>query len=150
MHLTDNGPQTMIKIITDSSLEGVYRADIEILWNSWDFNCLILGDENDHLFCLGRRLPVTTQASIEVFELLGGGEGELVFTGTFEVPALGPTKTPKPTRRPQSTQGPTSIPTSTPIPPTLTPQSTNTPAPTPTNTLGPPPSPQVTPPTPGP
>ena len=153
VHINDDGPQTMIKIVTDSPLEGVYRADIEIQWNSWDYWCFILGDKNELLFCMGRQLPTTTEAAIMLYEVSDDGEEQLVFSDTFAVPALGPTKTPRPTKKPQSTQVPTATstptptnpPTNTPIPPTNTPLPSLTPSSTPTPTLGPPPSPWVPP-----
>jgi len=157
VHIDDSGPQTMIKIVTDGPLEGVFRADIEIQWNSWDYFCFILGDKNELLFCMGRQLPATTNAAIMLYEVIDDGEEQLVFSDTFAVPALGPTKTPK---KPQSTQIPTNTPTNTPtitptntlvpptftpIPPTDTPAPTFTPSSTPTPTLGPPPTPWVPP-----
>jgi hypothetical protein len=145
-HLDDNGPQTMIKIIADRSIEGVFRAEINILWNTWRYGCFILGDENDHLYCLGRRLPETNQATVKIYESIGGVDEKMVFEEMFAVPPLNPPRNPTATRRPPSTQIPntptnTPTPSSTPIP-SSTPLPTNTPIPTATS------PPWATPPTP--
>jgi hypothetical protein len=153
VHLDDDGPQTMIKIISEDALLGYYRAEIQIQWNTWRYDCFVLGDKNDNLFCLGRRLPITNQATIKVFEVLGTGEDQQVFESSFQVPAPGPTATPKPrnTSRPPA---PTNAPTDTPIPPTstppptLTPTATFTPSVIPTNTDAPPSTPWAPTPTP--
>ena len=135
VHLTENSQQTMVQIIVDRPLEGDFRADIEIQWNSWDYYCFILGEENDQLFCIGSRLPATTNAIIKVFEVIGAGEESLVFESSFEVPVLIPTITPKPTKKSPATRTPS--PTNTSIPgPTATP--TQTTIPTSTNTPIPP------------
>ena len=155
VHIDDNGPQSMIKIIADRALEGEFRASVEIQWNSWDYFCFILGEEKDQLFCMGRRLPATTMAYLIVYEMDEDGNGVEVFEATFEVPVMLPTQTPRPkkTLPPANTSTPSS--TSTPIAtqtsnPTSTPLPTHTPTPVPTNTLSPPPSPQATPLTPTP
>ena len=94
VHLTENGQQTMIKITVAASIDGDYRADVETQWNSREYWCFILGEDNDQLFCLGQRLPATTNAVIMVYEVLGAGEESLVLESNFEVPAMNPTKVP--------------------------------------------------------
>lgn len=115
IHLAENTPRTMVKIVVPGVLVGEYEAKVEIGTTQWDYVCLMLEESVDHLFCVGGRLPSRSLALIEVFQIVGGGEELiLVFEDTFAVPPyLAPT--PTKTRRPASTQKPAN--TSTPKPP---------------------------------
>jgi len=129
VHLTENGPQTMVKIVVPGLLEREYEANVEIGTTRRDFVCLMLEESEDHLFCVGARLPSRSFALIQVYLVDGGGEDPiLVFEENFTVPPFfvaTPTQTrrPAPTPKPKKTATPTPIPTNTIVP-------TNPPAPT--------------------
>ena len=145
VHLEEGG-QSMVKIFVPRVIVGEFLAEVQILWTTWNYNCLLIDESKDRLFCVGPRLPPSDQAIIRVFEVLIDPEEELLVFETefvvFEyIPSTSTPKGPPKVVTPTLTPSPTST-----VPPTLTPS--QTPTPIPTNTLAPPPSPQVTPPTP--
>jgi hypothetical protein len=134
----DNGTQTMVKILFPEKLEGAFFAIVENLWSEYDYQCFILGESNQDLFCLGANLRPVTQANIRVYKDDASSEDStLVFSDSFEVPVLilQPTNTVVPSAVPPLTftSTPTNTNTSMPIntpQPTNTPKPTNTPRPT--------------------
>ncbi len=124
----------MVIIVVSGTLNGEFFAQVEIDFDTWVYDCVILEGNEDHLFCFGDRLPTTDNALIRVFEDLSESEGsQVVFETRFEVSRFVPTKTNTPSR-PVHTATFTPTPTQTPIPtiaPTPTPPLTSTDLPTP-------------------
>ena len=118
VHIYENGPRTMVKIVVPGVLAGEYEATVEIGATQWDYVCLILEESQDHLFCVGGRLPSRSLALIQVFQIVGDGEDSpLVFEETFSVPPFLLATATK-TKRPASTSKPKNTPTltNTPLP----------------------------------
>jgi len=128
VHLDENRPRTMVKIVVPGVLVGEYEAKVEIGTTQWDYVCLMLEESLDYLFCVGDRLPATSLASIQVFQIVDGAEDPiLVFDDIFAVPpflAATPTKTQRPASTPKPKNTPTKTPTAT---STLVPASTTAP-----------------------
>jgi hypothetical protein len=146
VHIVENGPKTLVKIVVPGGVEGDFHAVVEIVLQSWDYTCITTEESDDHLFCVGGRLPETNQAVLQVFQVLDEDDDSiLVYETLFEVPPYIPataTRTPKsgggPPPPPQNTATPTPTPTITNTPsPTLTPTNTATASLTPTATVTP-------------
>jgi hypothetical protein len=144
IHFDEDGPQSIVKIKVPRVIVGEFFAEVRILWTEWDFTCILLEESEDHLFCVGPRLPPSNRASIRIYEVLSSGQTPvLVLESEFVVLEYVPsTSTPS---KPKSPPGFTPTPSITPTP-TITPLPTQTYTPVPpTSTL----PPWATPPTPG-
>jgi hypothetical protein len=91
----------MVTIVVLGILESDFLANIEIENDYWDYECVILLESEDRLFCYGPRLHRVDDALIQVFKDLGFEDGSVLdFTAEFRVYEFVPTKTVTPTRRP--------------------------------------------------
>jgi hypothetical protein len=93
VHIED-GNQTLIKILTSEELESEFFAEVETLWSRWEYACTVFEQNPKYLFCFGSKLPTTTHAVINAYQLMDEyGSAMLVFSTDFVVPELAPTPT---------------------------------------------------------
>jgi hypothetical protein len=103
VHLQENGPKSMLRISTPGVVEGDFFANVTIAWNNWDYDCIFIEEIINHLFCIGGRLPATSSAIVEVFEVVNADtEPILVFISEFRVPIFIPLPTNTPGSKPKA------------------------------------------------